>query len=78
MSRRPSRFSGFNARSVLFWLLAALLATVAVWLAPTRRPPVASQGELVYFEFPDDASIPMDAAGTIDGATAADAGVDQP
>jgi len=58
MSRRPSRFAGFNARSVAFWLLAAVLASVAVWLLPSAppRPPTRSS-DLVFFDIVEDAAV---------------------
>jgi len=59
VSRRPSRFAGFNTQSLLLWVLAAVIASVAVWLAPSRPAPAASapeSGELVFFELPDNVS----------------------
>jgi len=69
MSPRPSRFSGFNARNIGLWALAAGLASVAVWLAPTppARHVAAPVGELVFFEFADDAGLPLD-AGVVDSS----------
>ncbi|NOY92319.1 MAG: hypothetical protein GXP55_14080 [Deltaproteobacteria bacterium] len=66
MPRRPSRFSGFNARSAGLWVLAAVLASVAVWLAPAHRA-AAPTGDLVFFEFADDAGPPLD-AGVVDSS----------
>ena len=68
MGRWRSRFSGFNARSVVFWLLAALLASVAVWFAPAPQHAKAPADELVFFEIAEDAGALLDAGALTDGS----------
>jgi hypothetical protein len=52
-----------------FWLLAASLASLAVWWAPApaERPAEPPAGDLVFFEFTDEAGVLLDAGG-IDGS----------